>query len=61
MAMLAASLAALPSVTEPAVLVTARRVVAVMAAVWVTSPAAESVTVLPAMPGAATSKPLASV
>ena len=61
MAMLAASLAALPSVTEPAVLVTARRVVAVMAADWVTLPAAESVTVLPAMPRAATSKPLASV
>ena len=63
MAILAASFAALPSVTKPAVLVTARRVVAVMAAVWVwvIFPAAVSVTVLPAMPGAATSKPFLSV
>ena len=59
MATLPTSLAALSSVTEPAVLVTARRVVAVMAADWVTLPAAVSVTMLPAIP--ATSKPLESV
>ena len=43
--------------TEPEVFVTAR-VVAVMAADCVTFPAAESVTVLPAMPGPAKSKPV---
>ena len=44
--------------TEPAVSVT-MRVVAVMAADWVTLPAAASVTAPPEMP--ATAKPLASV
>ena len=51
-------MAALPSVTVPAVSVTTS-VVAVMAADWVRLPAALSVTVLPEMP--AMSKPLASV
>ena len=45
--------------TEPAVSVTVRAV-AVNAPVWVMSPAAMSETVLPVMPAAATSKPLAS-
>ena len=48
----------LSSVTEPVVFVTARTV-AVMAADWVTVPAAVIATVLPVMP--ATSKPFLSV
>ena len=54
------SLALFVRVTVPAVAVT-MKLVAVMAADCVMLPAAESVTVLPEMPAAAMSKPLASV